>query len=71
MCDTNPSTIKIIKHKKEALPYITKYFSLIDASFGYHNLMLDKISSYLPTFTDPFGRNRYRKLFFRDMFQEK
>ena len=32
-----------------------KYMSIIDANLGYHNLKLDKKSSYLTTFTCPFG----------------
>ena len=32
-----------------------KYMSIIDASLRYHNLKLDKKSSYLTTFTWPFG----------------
>ena len=50
--------------------------SIIDASLGYHNLKLDKQSSYLTIFACPFGRYRYRHLPFRgvsvdDMFQCK
>ena len=50
--------------------------SIIDASSGYHNLKLDKQSSYLTTFACPFGRYRYKCLPFRaalvgDMFQCK
>ena len=33
-----------------------KYLSLIDASSGYHNLKLDKRSSYLTTFACQFDR---------------
>ena len=36
--------------------------SLIDVSFGYHNLKLDKRSSYLTTFACQFGRYRYKWL---------
>ena len=48
--------------------------SIIDASSGYHNLKLDKQSSYLTTFSCPFGRYQYKCLPFRavlagDMFQ--
>ena len=32
-----------------------KYISIIDASLGYHNLKLDRKSSYLTTFKCPFG----------------
>ena len=50
--------------------------SIIDASSGYHNLKLDKQSSYLTTFVCPFGRYRYKCLLFGavlvgDMFQCK
>ena len=53
-----------------------QYMSIIDASLGYHNLKLDKKSSYLTTFACPFGRYRYKHLLFRaelagDMFQCK
>ena len=39
-----------------------QYMSIIDASSGYHNLKLDKQSSYLTTFACPFGRYRYKHL---------
>ena len=50
--------------------------SIINASTGYHNLKLDKQSSYLTTFACPFGRYRYKQLPFGtapagDMFQCK
>ena len=50
--------------------------SSIDASLGYHNLKLDKQSSYLTTFACPFGRYRYKHLSFAvapagNMFQCK
>ena len=50
--------------------------SIIDASLGYHNLKLDKQSSYLTTFACPFGSYRYKWLPFGavlagDMFQCK
>ena len=50
--------------------------SIIDASLGYHNLTLDKQSSYLTTFACLFGRYRYKQLPFGaalagDMFQCK
>ena len=50
--------------------------STIDTSLGYHNLKLDKLSSYLTTFAYPFGRYRYKQLLFGaapagDMFQYK
>ena len=37
-----------------------QYMSIIDASSGYHNLKLDKQSSYLTTFACLFGRYRYK-----------
>ena len=39
--------------------YNVQYMSIIDASSGYHNLKLDKQSSYLTTFSHPFGRYHY------------
>ena len=53
-----------------------QYMSIIDASSGYHNLKLDKQSSYLTTFSCPFGRYQYKHLPFRavpvgNMFQHK
>ena len=53
-----------------------QYISIIDASSGYYNLKLDKISSYLATFTCPFGQFQYKCLTFRavpvgNMFQCK
>ena len=39
-----------------------QYMSTIDASSGYHNLKLDKQSSYLTTFSCPFGRYWYKPL---------
>ena len=50
--------------------------SIIDASLAYHNLKLDKQSSYLTTFVCLFGRYRYKQLPFGaapagDMFQCK
>ena len=44
-----------------------RYFSLIDASSGYHNLKLDEISSYLTTFACQFGRCRLKRLPFGAM----
>ena len=51
-----------------------QYMSIIDVNSGYHNLKLDKQSSYLTTFACLFGRYRYKHLPFRavlagDMFQ--
>ena len=53
-----------------------KYMSIIDASSGYHNVKLDEKSSYLITFTCPFGRYRYKQLLFGavpagEMFQQE
>ena len=53
-----------------------QYMSIIDASSGYHNLKLDKKSSYLTTFTCPFGQYWYKCLPFEavpvcNMFQRK
>ena len=42
-----------------------KYMSIIDASLGYHNLLLDTKSSYLTMFACPFGRYWYKHLPFR------
>ena len=39
-----------------------QYMSIIDVSSGYHNLKLDKQSSYLTTFACLFGRYRYKWL---------
>ena len=56
--------------------YNAKYLSLIDVSSGYHNLKVDKKSSYLITFAFQFGRYRDKHLLFGaspvgDMFQRK
>ena len=53
-----------------------QYMSIIDASLGYHNLKLDKQSSYLTMFACQFGRYRYKHLSFGtalvgDIFQHK
>ena len=53
-----------------------KHLSLIDASFGYHNLKLDERSLYLSKFACQFGRYRYKRLPFGtattgDLFQRK
>ena len=57
-------------------PSNVQYMSIIDARSGYHNLKLDKQSSYLTTFACPFGRYRYKCWPFRaalagNMFQCK
>ena len=36
-----------------------RYLTLIDMSSGHHSLKLDKQSSYLTTFSSPFGRYSY------------
>ena len=53
-----------------------QYMSIINVSLSYHNLKLDKQSSYLTTFACPFGMYRYKHLPLRaalvgDMFQCK
>ena len=53
-----------------------KYFMLIDASLAYHNLKLDEQSSYLTTFSYPFGTYGCTQLPFGvasagNMFQRK
>ena len=53
-----------------------QYMSIINASSGYHNLKLDKQSSFLTTFSCPFGRYQYKHLPFRavpagNIFQHK
>ena len=50
--------------------------SIINVSLGYHNLWLDTQSSYLTTFTCPFGRYWYKHLPFGavpagNLFQHK
>ena len=48
----------------DILPWLNniQYMSIIHASSGYHNLKLDKQSSYLTTFSCPFGRYWYKRL---------
>ena len=53
-----------------------QYMSIINAGSSYHNLKLDKQSSYLTTFACPFGRYSSKCLPFgaalaEDMFQHK
>ena len=53
-----------------------QYMSIFDASSGYHNLRLDKKSSYMTTFSCLFGRYQYKHLPFGavpagNMFQHK
>ena len=40
----------------------TKFFSLVDAKKGYWHVSLDEASSYLTTFSTPFGRFRFTRL---------
>ena len=40
------------------------YLTLIDASFRYHNLKFNEKSSYLMTFSCPFGRYQCIRLLF-------
>ena len=42
----------------------TQYLSVIDVSSGYHNLKLDKKSSYLTPVACKFGRYMYKRLLF-------
>ena len=46
----------------DILPKLNKvqYLSIINASSGYHSLKVDKQSSYLTTFSCPFGRYHYK-----------
>ena len=53
-----------------------KYFTFKDVSSGYHNLKLNDKSSYIKTFSCPFGTYQYVGLLFGaslvgDMFQKK
>ena len=45
-------------------PVGVKYLKFIDASLGYHSVKLDEQSSYLMTFSCPFGRHRYIRILF-------
>ena len=40
-----------------------KYFSKLDASNGYWQIKVDEESSKLLTFTTPFGRHRFKRLY--------
>ena len=73
--------IKLV-HRGSALNYIlprlagVKYIIFINASSGYHNLKLNKRSSYLSAFSCLFGRYKYIQLSFGvatvgNIFQEK
>ena len=48
----------------EVLPNLAnaKVFSVLDAKDGFHQVKLDKSSSYLTTFWTPFGRYRYLRM---------
>ena len=53
-----------------------KFFSVLDATSGYWSVKLDETSSYYTTFNTPFGRYRFKRLFFglicsHDIFQQK
>ena len=49
---------------EEVLPKLAnaKVFSVLDAKDGFHQVKLDKQSSYLTTFWTPFGRYRYLRM---------
>ena len=63
LAQLNQALLRLI-HRGPALNDIlsrlhnVQYMSIIDVSSGYHNLRLDTQSSYLTTFTCPFGRYR-------------
>ena len=74
--------IKRTYHKtplsKEISPKFTgaKYFSKMDAQYGYRGIDLDKESSLMTTFSSPFGRYKFLRLLFglkvrQDIFQQK
>ena len=53
-----------------------KFFTLVDAKKGYWHVPLDEASSYLTTFSTPFGRFRFLRLPFgltvaQDVFQKQ
>ena len=53
-----------------------KFFTLVDAKKGYWHVPLDEASSYLTTFSTPFGRFRFTRLPFglivsQDVFQKQ
>ena len=61
---------------EEILPKLTgaTFFSIVDAKWGYWNVVLDKESSYLTTFNSPFDRHRFNCMPFglkmsQDIFQ--
>lgn len=62
---------KAIKRPKYQMPILdevlpnladAKIFSVLDAKDGFHQVKLDKSSSYLTTFWTPFGRYRYLRM---------
>ena len=53
-----------------------KFFTIVDAKKGYWHVPLDEESSYLTTFSTPFGRYRFKRLPFglvvsQDVFQKQ
>ena len=63
---------------EEILPKLAdaKVFSIVEAKWGYWNVVLDKESSYLTTFNSPFGRYGFKRMPFglkmsQDVFQTK
>ena len=63
---------------EEILPKLTgaTVFSIVDAKYGYWNVVLNKESSYLTTFNSPFGRYSFNRMPFglkmsQDIFQTK
>jgi hypothetical protein len=53
-----------------------KFFTIVDATKGYWHVPLDQESSYLTTFSTPFGRFRFKRLPFglvvsQDIFQKQ
>ena len=72
MASTQGPTLNYILPKLTTVCYLT----IIDASSGYHNLKLDRKSTYFATFACQFSRYRLTRLPFGvapacDMFQEK
>ena len=66
-CMVEPSTYKANTQRPNIKWYTTQinnasYMIIIDASSGYHNLKLDKKSSYLTIFACKFGRYRFNRL---------
>ena len=55
---------------------LSKFFSKLDARYGYCSIALDKESSFLRTFNSPFGRYSYLRIPFglvcsQDVFQNR